>query len=75
MNPLTLTPQLMFIKYELEQSPSWYEYADLRAAKTVAVATDIFGRKYENPKDLSASIDKRVAAANRIFNTFKNPKA
>ena len=75
MNPLTLTPQLMFIKYELEQNPSWYEYANLRAAKTVAVATDIFGRKYENPKDLSASIDKRTAAANRIFNTFKNPKA
>ena len=75
MNPLTLTPQLMFIKYELELYPAYYEYANLRDAKTVAVATDIFGRKYENPAVLSASIGKRTAAANRIFNTFKNPKA
>ena len=72
MQPLTLTPQLMFIKKELEEL-SYLGLAELRAARNVPTATRVFEQKYERPQP--GSFNERLANAQRIFNTFKNPKA
>jgi len=72
MQPLTLTPQLMFIKKELEEL-SYLGLSELRAAKNVPTATRVFEEKYERPQP--GSFNERLANAQRIFNTFKNPKA
>ena len=72
MLPLTLTPQLMFIKKELEEL-SYLGLSELRAARNVPTATRVFEEKYERPQ--AGSFNQRLANAQRIFNTFKNPKA
>ena len=72
MQPLTLMPQLMFIKKELEEL-SYLGLSELRAAKNVPTATRVFEEKYERPQP--GSFNERNANAQRIFNTFKNPKA
>ena len=71
-DPLTLRPQLEFVKFELE-TVTWVGGAKLRKAKTVKDATDIFRKYYERPAESDQDKKDRIAFAENTFEEMEKP--
>ena len=65
-DPLTLRPQLEFVKFELE-TVTWVGGAKLRKTKTVKDATNIFRQYYERPAVSDQDKKDRIAFAENTF--------
>lgn len=65
-DPLTLRPQVEFVKFELETNER-SAGGKLRKAKSVEDATNVFRKYYERPKLSDKDIEDRIAFAENIF--------
>ena len=65
-DPLTLRPQLEFVKFELE-TVTWVGGAKLRKTKTVKDATNIFRQYYERPAVSDQDKKDRISFAENTF--------